>query len=75
MKDKIKLKCECIDSKSISNLKLALIHTKTDYENSAKIEENKDGRSTPRSVALISKAKQFHTLLSDITKITPCPEH
>lgn len=75
MKDKIKLMCECIDSKSISNIKLALIHTKTDYENSAKIEERKAGKSTPRSIALISKAKQFHALLSEIAKIKSCPEH
>lgn len=75
MKDKLKLKCECIDSETISNIKLALIHTKNDYENSAKIEECKAKKSTPRSIALISKAKQFHTLLSEIAKIKPCPEH
>lgn len=75
MKDKLKLKCDCIDRETILNLKLALIHVKSDYENSVKIEEDKAGKSTPRSIALIAKAKQFHILLSDITKMKPCPEH
>jgi len=75
MKDKLKLKCECIDSEAISNLKLALIQAKSNYEDSAKIEESKAGRPTSRSMALISKAKEFHVLLSEIVKITPCPEH
>lgn len=75
MEDKLKLKCECMDSAAISNLKLALIHTKTDYEDAVKIEENIAGKSTPRSLALITKAKQFHILLSEIAKIKPCPEH
>lgn len=62
-KQRIIIRCECIDRHSLANLKLALVTARDTYEDVA-----------IRFPELIAEARKIDNLINEFSKVKPCPE-
>ena len=62
------IKVDCIDKDTLSDIKTALITTKTNLENFARKSTDKDQKDNYKN-----KAIRMHIILDEIKKIRPCP--
>lgn len=65
----VDIRCECIDEKTITDLKLALITARDTYQGVA----NSLKKSSPsQTKTLEDKARDFHILINHVDRIRRC---